>query len=108
MFNRATPKDEYKSIPELSGASLGSTIRSKGTVQNATWCFRQFNARSKLRNQRLFVVVTRNDQPWGEGLTNIEEPYALAVCFRDRENESARLFTQIRNRLQERVRARVQ
>ncbi|GBE30635.1 serine protease AprX [bacterium BMS3Bbin04] len=108
MFNRATPKDEYKSIPELSGASLRSTIRSKGTVQNATWCFRQFNARSKLRNQRLFVVVTRNDQSWGEGLTNIEEPYALSVCFRDRENESARLFTQLRNRLQERVRARVQ
>ncbi|HEC11832.1 MAG TPA: S8 family peptidase [Acidiferrobacteraceae bacterium] len=107
MFDRATPKDEYKSIPELSGASLGPTIRSKGTVQNATWCFKQFNARSKLRNQRLFVVVTRNDQPWGEGLTNIEEPYALAVCFRDRENERARLFTQLRNRLQERVRARV-
>jgi len=107
MFNRATPKDEYKSIPELSGATLGSTIRSKGTVQNATWRFRQFNARSKLRNQRLFVVVTRNDQPWGGELTNIEEPYALAVCFRDRENERARLFTQLRNRLQERVRARV-
>ncbi len=108
MFNKATPKDNYKSIPELSGASLGSTIRSKGTVQNATWCFRQMNARSKLRNQRLFVVVTRNDQPWGEELTNTEESYVLAVCFRDRENESARLFTQLRNRLQERVRARVQ
>lgn len=107
MFDRGTPDEQYESIPELPNASVKSTARSKGTVQSATWRFRQFNARSKLRNQRLFVVVTRNDQPWGVDLTGTEEPYALVVCFRDRENQNARLFTQLRNRLQERVRARV-
>lgn len=107
MFDKATPKSDYESIPELPKASVKSTVRSKGTVQSATWRFRQFNTRSKLRNQRLFVVVTRNDQPWGVDLTGTEEPYALVVCFRDRGNQNARLFTQIRNRLQERVRARV-
>jgi len=107
MFNRATHKDDYERIPELPNATVKSTARSKGTVQSATWCFRQFNARSPLRNQRLFVVVTRNDQSWGEELTGVEESYALVVCFRDRENQNARLFTQLRNRLQERVRARV-
>ncbi|MCP4407714.1 MAG: S8 family peptidase [Gammaproteobacteria bacterium] len=108
MFDRATSKNDYESISELSNASVKSTVRSKGTVQSATWHFRQFNARSKLRTERLFVVITRNDQPWGEELTSVEEPYALVACFRDRENQNARLFTQLRNRLQERVRARVQ
>jgi len=108
MFDRGTPDHEYERIPELSNASIKSTVRSKGTVQSATWHFRQINARSKLLKQRLFVVVTRNDKPWGEGLTGVEEPYALTVCFRDRENQNARLFTQLRNRLQERVRARAQ
>lgn len=107
MFDKATPKSDYESIPELPKASVKSTVRSKGTVQSATWQFRQFNDRSKLRSQRLFVVVTRNDQPWGVDLTGMEERYALVVCFRDRENQNARLFTQLRNRLQERARARV-
>ncbi len=108
MFDRATSKNDYESISELSNASVKSTVRSKGTVQSATWHFPQFNARSKLRTERLFVVITRSGQPWGEELTSVEGPYALVACFRGRENQGARLFTQLRNRLQERVRARVQ
>lgn len=106
MFNKATDRDEYERIPELVNATVKPQLRDKGTVQASTWCFKQFNRRSRLRNKRLFVVVTRNDFPWGELHSAEEEEYALVVCLRDRENEQARLYTEIRNRLQARVRAR--
>ncbi|MBF0144364.1 MAG: hypothetical protein HQL59_13030, partial [Magnetococcales bacterium] len=41
-----------------------------------------------------------------EPLCATEENYALVVCLRDRENEEARLYTQIRNQLQARMRGR--
>jgi len=107
MFNAATDKDDYQSIPELSNASPNFTIRSKGTVQSATWTFKQNNANSPIRTKRLFAVVTRNDYPWGEVMTSTEERYALVACIRDRQNETARLYTQIRNRIRERARARL-
>lgn len=107
MFNKATEKDDYKNIPELKTASIGQQARSKGTVQADTWHFKQFNSRSVLKNNRLFVVVTRNDFPWGEPLCGIEEDYSLVVCLRDRENEEARLYTKIRNQLQTRIPARI-
>lgn len=106
MFNKATDRDEYERIPELAKASVGPQLRDKGTVQASTWCFNRFDDRSVLRNKRLFVVVTRNDFPWGDPLSAEEEEYALVVCLRDRENEQARLYTEIRNRLQARTRAR--
>jgi hypothetical protein len=56
---------------------------------------------------RLFVVVTRIDEAWGRDLTLTEEPYALAVVLRDRENAEARLYTQIQARLRTRIQARV-
>ena len=107
MFNAATDKDDYQSIPELNNASPNFTIRSKGTVQSATWTFKQINANSPIRIKRLFAVVTRNDYPWGEVMTGTEEQYALVACMRDRQNETARLYTQIRNRIRERARARL-
>ena len=106
MFNRATGADDYEKIAELGNASLGPSMRSKGTVQSDTWTFRQFNTRSKLRMGRLFVVVTRNDFPWGASITATDEAYALTVCMRDRTNQQARLYTQIQARLQARVRIR--
>lgn len=106
VFNRATDRDEYERIAELPRASVGPQARDKGTVQAATWRFTQFNNRSTLRNKRLFVVVTRNDFPGGEPHSAAEEPYALVVCLRDHENEEARLYTELRNRLQARARAR--
>lgn len=106
VFNRATDRDEYERIAELPNASVGPQARDKGTVQASTWRFTQFNNRSTLRNKRLFVIVTRNDFPWGESHSAAEEDYALVVCLRDRENEEARLYTEIRNRLQARTRAR--
>ncbi|MGH8614114.1 MAG: S8 family peptidase [Gammaproteobacteria bacterium] len=106
MFNKATERDDYENIPELSGASVGGRMRGKGTVQTATWNFKQFNRKSTLSTEKLFVVVTRNDHTWGETLASADESYAIVVCLRDRANEQARLYTQIRNRLQARVRAR--
>lgn len=99
MFSRATDKDDYENIPELKTPDCSGQVRGKGTVQKATWRFRQINKRSILKTKRLFVVVTRNDYPWGEVLSLTEEHYALVICLRDRANESARLYTQLRSRL---------
>lgn len=57
----------------------------------------------RLRNE-LFVVVTRNDPGWGETETLEREPYSLVIKISDRENADARLYTQIRARLQARAR----
>ena len=109
-FNEATDQETYDAIKEIgteigaNNRSVSSVLRNKGTVQSATWCFKQFNSNAKLKNKRLFVVVTRHDFPWGELHSATKEDYALVVAFRDRENEEARLYTQIRNRLQARMR----
>lgn len=104
MFNAATSREEYKRIPEATGARIGSRRRGAGTVQADTWTMRRVTA--ERRAQRLFVVVTRIDESWGRALTLSEEPYALAVLLRDRENAEARLYTQIQARLRARVQAR--
>ncbi|MBJ6725448.1 S8 family peptidase [Geomesophilobacter sediminis] len=106
MFNRATSAEDYQSIPEIGNASLGPTMRSKGTVQGDTWTFKQFNTRSKLVTNRLFIVVTRNDFGWGSNVTATHEQYALAVSLSDRANQNARLYAQVQARLQTRVRVR--
>lgn len=102
-FNRATTQEEYERISELPKASVGPQTREKGTVQTSTWQYKQFTDRSILRRERLFVVVTRNDYPWGEADSDLEEAYSLVVCLRDRENEDARLYTDIRNLLRARI-----
>jgi hypothetical protein len=106
MFNKATEKNDYDAIPEIDGATVGSKLRGKGTVQADTWRFTRVSNNSKLKNNKLFLVVTRNDFPWGAALCNQEESYSLVVCLRDRENEDARLYTQARNQIQARMRAR--
>lgn len=107
MFNKATERDDYENIPELKTATIGQQARSKGTVQADFWRFRQFNAKSKLRNQKLFVVVTRNDFPWGENLCDTEEAYSLVVSLRDQENEEARLYSRVKMQLEARLPVRV-
>jgi hypothetical protein len=106
MFNKATSKENFENIPELANASVNKSLRSKGTVQSARWQFRQMRSDSKLKTECLFVVVTRNDYPWGESDTKTLEEYSLVVCLRDRQNQQAKLYTQIQNRLQQRQRAR--
>ena len=106
MFNKATEKAEYERIPELNNRNVSSRRRGSGTVQGATWRFKQFNRQSKLRTNRLFVVITRNDYPWGEAFCATSEPYALAVCLRDRTNNQARLYSQIRTKIRARQKER--
>lgn len=107
MFNKATRKEDYQNIQELSGATIGQKYRSKGTVQADFWRFKQFTASSKLRTQKLFVVVTRNDFPWGENLCDSEESYSLLVSLRDKDNLLAQLYSQIKARLDTRLPVRI-
>lgn len=104
MYNKATSEDDFKNIPELTGASVNKSLRSKGTVQCANWQFKQFRSDSKLKTEKLFVVITRNDYLWGDVDTNTTEEYSLVVCLRDRENQQAKLYSQIQSRLQQRQR----
>lgn len=106
VFNRATDRQQYERINELPRASVGPSVRDKGTIQASTWRFLRFNSNATLRRSRLFVVVTRNDFPWGEPHNSEQEPYSLAICLRDRDNQEARLYSEIRTRLQARARAR--
>ncbi len=107
MFNKATNKDNYKNIPELDKALIGQQARSKGTVQADFWQFQRISNNSKLRTNKLFVVVTRNDFPWGETICSTEENYALVISLRDRENGEARLYSQIKTQLRNQTRGRL-
>ena len=107
MFDKATEKGDYERIPEINKATIGKQARSKGTVQADVWRFKQFNTNSRLRTQKLFLVVTRNDFPWGHDLCNIEEKYSLVVSLRDQENDEARLYSAIKERLEARPTIRV-
>ncbi len=101
-FNKATV-DVVESMAEFNcnKETYGAQKRGYGTVQAATWTIK------RQRNKKMFVVVTRNDHAWGGVLTNEEENYALVIRMSDRENENARLYTEIRTQLQARERARV-
>lgn len=95
---------ELKNIPEMTGAMVGSTLRSKGTLQCDRWKIKQES--SKRLENKYFLLVTRKDRPWGEPLSQEFEPYALAVQLRDAENEEARHYANIRSMLSARVQAR--
>jgi hypothetical protein len=105
MFNATTSREDYQRIQEASNARIGSRNRGAGTVQADSWSMHRVSAQR--RAKRLFVVVTRIDEAWGRELTLTEEPYALTVVMRDRENAEARLYTQIEARLRARLQARV-
>ena len=105
-FNAATAEDDYQGIKEflVANRSLSERERSTGTVQASTWIIKSIS--ETRRQRRLFVVVTRNDPPWGEGMSAGLEGYSLVICLRDQEAQNARLYTQIQVQLQARVRAR--
>ncbi|MFT5816008.1 MAG: hypothetical protein ACI9VT_003786, partial [Psychroserpens sp.] len=101
-FNNENKKT-VDSIPESDGTKRDITqdIRSRGTLQSSTWNFNQFN-----KPRKLFLVVTRQDQPWATEQVNELESYALAVSITDRENEEAKLYEQISQKLQSREKAK--
>ena len=85
-FDAAVDKDTTKKIEERSsGRRFSETVRSRSTVQASTWVFKQSSAVS--RGSSWFIVVTRNDPPWGENLSSERERYALAVTLDDRKAE---------------------
>ena len=88
-----------------TGRSVPETIRSRGTVQASTWRFAQPSR--AMRESSWFVVVTRNDPPWGQNLSAERESYALTVTVADRLTQQPRLYTRIEAQLRARARARV-
>ena len=60
-----------------------------------------------MRESSWFVVVTRNDPPWGQNLASEHESYALTVSVADRLAQQTRLYTRIEAQLRARARARV-
>lgn len=80
---------------------ISNNARKNGTLQVSRWDF----GGPLADGQRIFVVITRQDSPWSTA-KETTEPYALAVVLDDRENNQAQLYAQVRDRLQERARAR--
>ena len=89
-----------------SGRWLSNADRKHGTLQVSRWTFK----RPVQPGQRVFVVATRQDTPWGV-VAETSEPYALTVVLADRENATVNLYAQVqaqlRLRTQARARARV-
>jgi hypothetical protein len=91
-------KGEVSGIKEFGNPSIGALRRSAGTLQVDHWSIMQPKS---IKTQKAFVVVYRNDQEWAP-LTNVQEreAYALAVKVKDRENEQANLYVQMRQILE--------
>ncbi len=104
-FNAATERETNPSMSESSGnREVTEQQRSRGTVQSSTWTFKQPSRNT--RRSSWFVVVTRNDPPWGKHLASERESYALTVALADRLAEQPRLYTRIEARVRARARAR--
>lgn len=104
-FNAATNKKTHPNISEWSrNREVTAQQRSRGTVQASTWTIKQPS--QSTRDSSWFVVVTRNDPPWGESLADEREPYALVVRLEDRLAAQPRLYTRLAARLRTRARAR--
>ena len=102
-FNHDTQAEtQTRNDDATSNRDISAELRSKGTVQSSTWRIRQPKS-----TEKWFVVVTRQDKDWGEPLSLELEDYALVVTVTDRENENAQLYTQISQRIEQQIRARV-
>lgn len=104
-FNATTDSRANPHIKERSsGRDIAALRRSRGTVQASTWTFRQPSPNALASSW--FVVVTRNDPPWGQPIAGQQEPYALAVRLEDRLAAQPRLYSRLAARLRARARAR--
>jgi hypothetical protein len=102
IFKRAPPKQKQEDAGGEAGSFAPSiSRRSKGTVQRGTWTISQFDGR--WAPDRLFIVVTRSVPEWARGKL-AAEPYALVVVVED--SGDVRLYTQIREQIALRDRAR--
>jgi hypothetical protein len=106
-YSAQTPNDQHEPMPELTNnRTVTAQERSRGAVQSSQWTFR--TASAQLRDQKLYVVVTRSDAIWGGILASAEERYALVITLRDRGHIAPTLYAQVRAQLDARVRQRVQ
>ena len=104
-FNAAVDQYAAARITErAAGRSVPETVRSRGTVQASTWRFTQPSR--AMRESSWFVVVTRNDPPWGQNLSSERESYALTVTLADRLAQQPRLYSRIDAQLRARARVR--
>jgi Subtilase family len=100
---QAFQRDSEEGMPERGTKRwISNNDRRSGTLQVSRWSFG-----TKPRNEdRIFVVVTRQDAPWSLVQGQIE-PYALTIVLDDRENNEANLYAQVQAQLQARAQARV-
>lgn len=80
---------------------ITNAARKAGTLQVSRWTFKQ----PPQNGERIFVVVTRQDTPWGN-VADVPEPYALVAVLADRENADVNLYAQVRTQLEARAQAR--
>jgi hypothetical protein len=104
VFQRTPKKDREQMIPQLRGGHPGKTEREKGTVQAAAYDVSVVNER--MRDNKLFVVITRAVPRWAKGLNELE-PYAVVVVIESRDEGEVRYYTQVREMLRMRTRVRV-
>ncbi len=104
-FHKELQKNRDKlsdTVASKTNRKISSELRSKGTVQCSAWSFKKLSPDFKW-----FVVVTRQDTAgWGNALSAEQENYALVVTVADRENETAQLYSQISQRIEQQVRGR--
>lgn len=84
-----------------TGRWLSNNARKAGTLQVSRWTFKQPIA----AGDKVFVVVTRQDNPWSTGRDG-QEPYALTAVLADREQADVNLYAEVRTALEARVQAR--
>jgi hypothetical protein len=102
---RAFKKNREEGMGEIAtNRWLTNNDRKVGTLQVSRW---RFNLPSQ-RDKKLFIVVTRQDTPWGT-VADGEEPYSLVAVLADRENAqvNVNLYAEIRAQLDARAQARV-
>lgn len=100
-FNQSNKKTAALMSEVDRNRQTTSELRNKGTVQSSTWAIKQPRTKEKW-----FIVVTRQDFQWAEDLCADKEEFALVVSVSDRENEDARLYEQIKQRLRDKARLR--
>lgn len=95
-------KNREEGMSELNNNRwLSNNDRRTSTLQVSRWSFK----RPPRGNEKVFVVVTRQDTPWGTTADG-KEHYSLVAVLSDRENGQVNLYAQVQAQLQARVQAR--
>lgn len=99
---RAFRRGRDEGMPERATNRLvANSARKAGTLQMSRWEFG-----TALRgDQKLFVVVTRQDAPWPLP-QDADEPYSISVVLDDSENVHIELYQLVRARLEARIQLR--